>query len=280
MFLININEIFKMDFIIPYENLNNYIHSLTKYENITIELKNLKKIKNDNDKKLQADKNIKIIREQQKLKLKIKKINYKLNTLLIKNKNVELVRNNIIHSNLFFYNIAENELNNGNITVFNINKTFSIYLNNILNFYNNNINKKKYKKLEIDTNNLLAYKRMLLKQLSQLFLKKDYLFLLVPEETKNKKGEKSIKYTIHKLSISNENADTKEAFNNVIKAKIKDITQNPQIKLCNKKMKIADKTICGITVMKYKFYYFLKNILIKEINKIKKKDIDFYKKNC
>ena len=118
---------------------------------------------------------------------------------------------------------------------------------------------------------------MLLKQLSQLLLKKDYLFLVVPKESEDKQCDISAKIEIQKLGISNENKNTKEAFRDIIKAKIKEIldNQNEENKIYTKKLRIGGKDIYGITVMKYEHYYYLKNILIKELNKVKIEDLKF-----
>ena len=271
MLLVNINEIFRNNFIIPYELLDTHIHHLEKYKILSNKIKNTNKERDTNKKNLNNNKNISKIEEEKIItKIKdirriIKKLKHRQNSILIKSKNVNLVRNNIAHANLFFYDInKENKINS-----FNIDKLFNLYVSTILEFYNSNYNFKQYNNaidnIEIDNNfkNLKSFKRMLIKQLTQLLNAKDYLFLLVPEETKNKKGIKSIKYEIQKLSISTDNKDTKEAFKKVVKEKIKNIISNP------------NKNIKGqIRVMKYKFYYFLKSVLIKELNLIKAKDLE------
>ena len=284
MLLININEIFRVNFIEIYEKLNRAIENQEKYKNLEKELKNKKNQIKSNDKKLTVNKkDEEILKKQRKLKIERKKILYKINKMKIKDKNVNLVRDNIAHSNLFFYNINGEKTNNENekqnfISSYNINNTFGSYLNHMLFFYNKSYNKIKCK--ELLKKNIYKYKRMLLKQLSQLLLKKDYLFLVVPKESKDKQGNILAKIEIQKLGISNENKNTKEAFKNAIKAKIKDIldSQNKENKIYTKKLKIGGKDIHGITVMKYEHYYYLKNILIKELNKVKIEDLKFQDK--
>lgn len=235
-FFISINEIIRITFIRVYEKLNNYVENQESFIILKNEL------------------------ETEKDKTKKQSIEKKLHKLVIKSHIAELVRNNIAHVNLFFYLTNDKNINIKNLD--NYADIFYIYISEIFKFYNIKYNKKIYKKLNLKTT-IKQEKALFIKKFSSLLLKKDYLFLLVPEETKNKKGIKSIKYEIQKLSISTDNKDTKEAFKKVIKEKIKNIIDNP------------NKNIKGqIRVMKYKFYYFLKSVLIKELNLIKAKDLE------
>ena len=235
-FFISINEIIRITFIRVYEKLNNYVENQESFIILKNEL------------------------ETEKDKTKKQSIEKKLHKLVIKSHIAELVRNNIAHANLFFYLTNNKDINIKNLD--NYADVFYIYISEIFKFYNIKYNQKIYKKLNLKAT-IKQEKALFIKKFSSLLLKKDYLFLLVPEETKNKKGIKSIKYEIQKLSISTDNKDTKEAFKKVIKEKIKNIIDNP------------NKNIKGqIRVMKYKFYYFLKSVLIKELNLIKAKDLE------
>lgn len=263
-FFIGINEILRNTFIRIYEQLNNYIEND----------ENFKKLKNQLDvakNQLNAAKNQLNAAKCQKEESKIRK---KINKMLIKSHIAELIRNNLAHSNLFFYfdknYFDKNELLKRKINIENLNNytdIFYIYIFEIFKFYNIKHNQKIYKCLKLEKT-IKQEKLLFIKKISSFLLKKDYLFLLVSESTKNKKGEEGIKYEIQKLAISTEEKDTKEAFKKIIKAKIKGIIENQ-----NKKIKGS------IMVKKYKFYYFLKKVLIEKLNSIKEKDRSYnYKK--
>lgn len=260
-FFTGLNEIIRSEFVDDIENLNNYIRETDRL-GLNKKLEELKnKIKNTNNKE-----------DRKNLQTSIDENNKEINKTKAKSKLAEFIRNNIAHANLFFYTN-----NNKN---YSYNKIFYLYLKEIIKFYNIKYNKNYFNDFlkKQNANETFNYKKAIfIKRVSGFLLRKDYLFLVVPKESKDKHDNISAKIEIQKLGISNENKNTKEAFRNIIKAKIKEIldNQNEENKIYTKKLRIGAKDIYGITVMKYKHYYYLKNILIKELNKVKIEDLKF-----
>ena len=166
------------------------------------------------------------------------------------NKNIiEELRNNIFHSNIFYFY-----------------DNFSDSLQVILNFLNNIISEQQDKKIKKE---FIKSKFDFMVAMYRLLCKKDYLILVITKD-KNKKTERQ---EIQKISYKNEIIDTKQSLREDYINKIKLILEKEK----ETKGDNFNKDDLSFCVKKYYLYYSIKKNLIEQFLKIKNEDKNKFK---